>query len=98
MKAYLIGLFATVCIAVLNLIGGNAATGFSAIHSWVLVFIAFIACAVGAYEGYFREKVLAAIKEAGLLDELEDGTMQMADKLIEKMEKTDEEDKNDVEN
>ena len=97
MKAYLIGLFATVCIAVLNLIGGNAATGFSAIHSWVLVFIAFIACAVGAYEGYFREKVLAAIKEAGLLDELDSGVEIMADKLIEKMEKTNEEDENDVE-
>ena len=55
MKAYIIGLFATVCIIILNLLNG-VATSFSPYHGWALAIIAFVSCAVGVYESYFRQK------------------------------------------
>ena len=90
MKAYIIGLFATVCIIILNLLDGIT-TPFSPHHGWALAIIALVACAVGVYESYFRQKVLRMIEESGMMDELESGVEKMADEIVSKI-KTSKED------
>ena len=90
MKAYIIGLFSTVCIIILNLLNG-VENSFSPYHGWALAIIALVTCAVGVYESYFRQKVIKMLEESGMMDELESGVEKMADEIVSKI-KTNKED------
>ena len=95
MKAYIIGLFATVVIVALNILAGNAASGFAPIHCWALAIIAAVACGIGAYQEWFRHKIIKMVEEAGLLDEIEDSADSVAFKLIDKLDRDREDNTND---
>ena len=93
MRAYIVGLVATIAIIILNLISGNAAVGFSPLHSWALAIIALVACGVGVYNEWFRQHILNMVKEAGLFDEFESGAEDIATRIAIKMEEDQDNDK-----